>query len=60
MSVLAKLRTDINRANRMLAQLKPQSAPGILTNRTTRGVTREPINKEGNGTGDKGNVARWA
>jgi hypothetical protein len=59
LAMLGKLRSELEKTKRMLAQLKPQSAPGILTGRTTRGVTRVPTRKATEQTNSNG-VARWA
>jgi len=41
--MIAKTRRQVKQLESKVAQLRPASAPGILTNRTTRGVTRKPI-----------------
>lgn len=38
----AKLKAEIRRLKAEIAMLKPASGPGMLTNRTSRGVTRKP------------------
>ena len=35
-----KLRSKVKKLESDLAAMKPASAPGVLTNRTSRGVTR--------------------
>jgi hypothetical protein len=40
--------------------LEPKRAPGILTSRTTRGTTRQPINTGTSSGGSGGNmIPRW-
>lgn len=41
-------------------RLKPQSAPGIITNATTRGVIRRPIRRDVGSRRRSTAVARWA
>ena len=38
-----KLRNELKSLRAEVAKLRPAPAPGILTNRTTRGVTRRPL-----------------
>lgn len=43
--MLARLKADLRRLARQQAERRPASTPGILTCRTSRGVTRRPMPK---------------
>jgi hypothetical protein len=59
--MIAKLKKDISEMRRDVRSLRPSSAPGILTNHTTRGVTRRPIRSESNTrNANNDGTARWA
>lgn len=54
----AKVRRDLKELQRKVETLKPASAPGMRTNRTTRGVTRRPVESAGSGE-TTNSVPRW-
>jgi hypothetical protein len=59
--MIAKLKRDNADLQREYRALRPSTAPGILTNRTTRGVTRRPIRRDtGSSRNSNDGTARWA
>lgn len=57
-----QIKRRLDNIERQLKALTPQTAPGILTNRTTQGVTRMPTlrSNAGNRTSDNGTgIAVW-
>jgi hypothetical protein len=58
--MLAKLKHEIADLRRQVATLRPSSAPNILTNHTTRGVTRRPLRSGNQTKNNNDGVARWA
>jgi hypothetical protein len=58
--MIAKLRQDTNELRREVRSLRASRAPGILTNRTTRGVIRRPLRNGNTTRNTDGGAARWA
>lgn len=52
--------THLRDLHERVGRLTPQTAPGILTARTTRGVIRRPTRRAVAGDTSAGGVARWA
>jgi len=57
--MLGKLKSEVRKLKAELAKLKPASAPGMLTNRTTRGVTRRSITTANTSGKASDDVPRW-
>lgn len=53
-----KIFRPIKELQDIVRSFRPVSSPGILTNRTTRGTNRIPINRSGRGGGGS-TVPRW-
>lgn len=54
-----QLSTQLRGMREKIDSLAPRKSVGILTSRTTRGVTRRPVPEFGD-PGRRKNVARWA